>query len=474
MTTTRTCRRSRPARPVTRRAPRRAAGRTVAAFVLLSLALVAGCGNQEEAPVAPKLFVFGLDAATWNVITPMIQAGQLPNIAGLVREGSFGNLSSHPPVQSPPMWTTIATGFLPEKHGIDGFMAPLPGSNREVPVTSNMRKVKAFWNILSENDTSVGVVGWWPSWPAEEVDGFMVAQRAWPMNWSRNGIPFGAARDANGDLVVQDFPGRTYPESLYEQFEQFVVTEEDVTAEELGRFFADSGFTDPAKQFHARWVYAKDRTFTDAGLWLVERYRPDVFAIFLHGTDVTAHYYWGYQTSEGFDVDEADARMYGGVVRSYYRFVDEAIGKFLAIAPADAAVLVISDHGFETVRDLVEPWEKGEEIRTEIGGKDVPWDHSLTGVYIMKGPGVRAGHRGPDAAVEDVTPTLLAYLGIAVGEDMDGRPIESIFEAEDLAARPVAYVATHESGDPRGDEAPLESPVDDGIKEKLRSLGYIE
>jgi len=474
VTTTRTCRRSRPARPVTRRAPRRAAGRTVAAFVLLSLALVAGCGNQEEAPVAPKLFVFGLDAATWNVITPMIQAGQLPNIAGLVREGSFGNLSSHPPVQSPPMWTTIATGFLPEKHGIDGFMAPLPGSNREVPVTSNMRKVKAFWNILSENDTSVGVVGWWPSWPAEEVDGFMVAQRAWPMNWSRNGIPFGAARDANGDLVVQDFPGRTYPESLYEQFEQFVVTEEDVTAEELGRFFADSGFTDPAKQFHARWVYAKDRTFTDAGLWLVERYRPDVFAIFLHGTDVTAHYYWGYQTSEGFDVDEADARMYGGVVRSYYRFVDEAIGKFLAIAPADAAVLVISDHGFETVRDLVEPWEKGEEIRTEIGGKDVPWDHSLTGVYIMKGPGVRAGHRGPDAAVEDVTPTLLAYLGIAVGEDMDGRPIESIFEAEDLAARPVAYVATHESGDPRGDEAPLESPVDDGIKEKLRSLGYIE
>jgi len=474
VTTTRTCRRSRPARPVTRRAPRRAAGRTVAAFVLLSLALVAGCGNQEEAPVAPKLFVFGLDAATWNVITPMIQAGQLPNIAGLVREGSFGNLSSHPPVQSPPMWTTIATGFLPEKHGIDGFMAPLPGSDREVPVTSNMRKVKAFWNILSENDTSVGVVGWWPSWPAEEVDGFMVAQRAWPMNWSRNGIPFGAARDANGDLVVQDFPGRTYPESLYEQFEQFVVTEEDVTAEELGRFFADSGFTDPAKQFHARWVYAKDRTFTDAGLWLVERYRPDVFAIFLHGTDVTAHYYWGYQTSEGFDVDEADARMYGGVVRSYYRFVDEAIGKFLAIAPADAAVLVISDHGFETVRDLVEPWEKGEEIRTEIGGKDVPWDHSLTGVYIMKGPGVRAGHRGPDAAVEDVTPTLLAYLGIAVGEDMDGRPIESIFEAEDLAARPVAYVATHESGDPRGDEAPLESPVDDGIKEKLRSLGYIE
>jgi hypothetical protein len=35
-------------------------------------------------------------------------------------------------------------------------------------------------------------------------------------------------------------------------------------------------------------------------------------------------------------------------------------------------------------------------------------------------------------------------------------------------------VPTHETGGPRGDDAPMESPMDDGIKEKLRALGYIE
>lgn len=448
-------------------------GKTLVLLVAAAVAVAGGCAGREEDP-GTRLLIFAVDAATWNVLTPMMEAGELPVITSLANRGSFGVLKSGEPIQSPQMWTSIATGVVPEKHGIERFVAEIPGTGREVPVTSNMRKVKAFWNIASEADLSVGIVGWWPSWPAEEVNGFMVAQRAWPVNWSRHGIPFGAARDRTGRLMVEEFDGRTYPESLYDEFEPYVYTEEDIPGEELSRLFSDVRFTDPARQFHARWVYAKDKTFAEAGLAFLRTYRPDVFAVYLQGTDVVAHYYWGYQREEGFTVDPADERMYGRVVRNYYAYVDEVIGRYLAEVGDDTAVLIVSDHGFETKRDLKERWERGEKIRTVEGGKDVPWDHGLDGVVIMAGPGVRSNNRIGAGSVVDVTPTMLAYLGLPVGDDMDGRPMTDIFEQGFLEENPVRFVDTYETDGPRGDEAPMESPIDEGIKEKLRSLGYIE
>lgn len=441
---------------------------------LLAVLMACGACSPEPRRTGARLLVFAVDAATWNVLTPMLEKGELPTIAGLVERGSFGVLKSGEPIQSPQMWTSVATGVVPEKHGITRFVAEIPGSGREVPVTSNMRKVKAFWNILSENGVSVGIVGWWPSWPAEEVNGFMIAQRAWPVNWSRHGIPFGASRDANGRLLVAEFPGRAYPEELYREFEPFVVTEEDVTRAELDGFFADSRFANPTREFHGRWVYAKDKSFADGGLALFGRYRPDVFAVYLQGTDVVGHYYWGYQPERGFDVEPQDARMYGNVVRNYYRFVDDVISRYVAAAGEDCAVLIVSDHGFETKEDLKARWERGEPIRTVEGGKDVPWDHAVDGVFIFSGPGVRQGTRVPDGSVVDVTPTILAYLGLPIADDMDGRPIIDAFEPEFLEEHPVQHVASYESGEDRGDDSPIESPMDEGIKEKLRSLGYIE
>ena len=458
-----------------RRARALTAGSAFAAAVLLAALLtLAGCSSEEPPAVHPRLVLFGIDAASWNVLTPMMQAGELPAMTALVDRGSFGVLKTGVPIQSPQMWTSIATGVVPEKHGITRFTAAIPGTDREVPVTSNMRKVKAFWNILSDADVSVGIVGWWPSWPAEEVNGFMIAQRAWPVNWSRHGIPFGAARDASGRLIVEDFPGRTYPEELYADFEPFIVTEEDVTTEELSLLFQDPSFTNPAKQFHARWVFAKDKTFADAGLAMLKRFDPDVFAVYLQGTDVVSHYYWGDQREEGFVVSPSDERLYGSVVRNYYRYVDGVIAKYLAEVGDDTAVMIVSDHGFETKRDLKVLWEKGEKIRTVEGGKDVPWDHGVDGVFIMAGPGIREDFRLPEASVVDITPTMLAYLGLPVAEDMDGAPVLAAFTESYLAKHPVTFVPTYETDGPRGDDAPMESPMDEGIKEKLRALGYIE
>src|SRR6185369_1943441 len=102
--------------------------------------------------------------------------GTLPNLARLRREGASGVLLSEEPMLSPILWTTIATGRSPSEHGILGFLTQQAGHVE--PVRSDERKVRAFWNVASEAGRRVGVIGWYASWPAEPVNGFLVSDRA--------------------------------------------------------------------------------------------------------------------------------------------------------------------------------------------------------------------------------------------------------------------------------------------------------
>ena len=100
--------------------------------------------------------------------------------------------------------------------------------------------------------------------------------------------------------------------------------------------------------------------------------------------------------------------------------------------------------------------------------------HRAVGVLAATGTGIRSGGRVTDASVMDVTPTLLALLGEPVGRDMDGFVIEEMIDEAYLERSPVQYIDTYEKERVDEDGEPLESSVDDEIKEQLRSLGYIE
>ena len=88
----------------------------IATIVTLSILLVA-CGKPQDAPHA-KVLLIGLDGAEWDRIDPLIAQGELPNLARLKRDGVHGPLESFEPILSPIIWTSIATGKTPEKHGI--------------------------------------------------------------------------------------------------------------------------------------------------------------------------------------------------------------------------------------------------------------------------------------------------------------------------------------------------------------------
>src|SRR5262249_7169848 len=69
-----------------------------------------------------NLLVLGLDGADWGIARPLMDSGRMPNLARLVREGASAKLRTITPALSPVVWTSIATGKLPTKHGILDFL----------------------------------------------------------------------------------------------------------------------------------------------------------------------------------------------------------------------------------------------------------------------------------------------------------------------------------------------------------------
>ncbi|MAE71597.1 MAG: hypothetical protein CME06_14155 [Gemmatimonadetes bacterium] len=422
-----------------------------------------------------ELLLVGLDGATWHVIDSLLAQGNLPNLSRLIETGVRGRLESERPIQSPPVWTTIATGKTREQHGIETFFV-VRDDDKKIPVTTRMRTARPFWDIFSEMGISVGVMGWWPSWPAEEVrNGFIISDRAWPVRFSPNAVPYGTRRDETGSVVEWDFERRTWPEELFEEFRPFIVTEEAVVRPEITEQIFGSRAKPRQEMWNAYWVYAKDITFVRSGLHFLSKRRPRVFAIYLEGADVMSHYYWHYRPAEKFEISPEDRALFGDAVDRYYRYADEVIGRLLRTAGEETAILIVSDHGFETLWDLKVKWERGEEIEHEGGKGGYPYTHALHGIFIASGPGFANGVRVEGASIYDVMPTLMHRMGLPAGEDMPGRVLKEAFESNFIERHPLERIPTWERAEQqKSTDTIVEGPMDDAILEKLKTLGYVD
>jgi hypothetical protein len=148
----------------------------------------AAAAGETPRPV----ILVGLDGADWQAIEPLAEAGRLPSFARLRAAGRTGVLKATPPLLSPILWTTIATGRRPEDHQVLDFMVDLPAGG-QAPTGVSQRRVAALWNILSARGRQVAVVGWWATAPAENVRGVVVSDRVTPhLLQESRALPHGA------------------------------------------------------------------------------------------------------------------------------------------------------------------------------------------------------------------------------------------------------------------------------------------
>jgi len=438
--------------------------------VLAGLALLAGCsGEVEEERVASsgsgRVLIVGIDGLDWTRVNRLADEGRMPNVASLREEGASGMLQSIYPFVSPTIWTSIATGKSQEKHGIDGFIVNTASTAADQSLTtSNMRKARAIWQILSAAERTVGVIGWLVTYPADVVNGYLVSSH---VTVALSGKQSARAPNQTDEWLAEG----VHPRELWPEVVDNVCREEDVGDSIIGYFVA----TSPERALAEEEIrtsslakfYSTDMTSLTLARHLFETRPSDFSAVYFRGCDMASHFFWRFMEPESWqrELPAESIETFAPVVDRYYALADSMLGEVLELVDDDTVVMLISDHGFAGHRGY-----RGFEGDVAVGVQM----HRMDGILFVAGPGIEAGRTIEGGSVLDITPTVLALSGLPVARDMDGRPLTEMMTDAFLEEHPIVYIDTYEVGEPaEGDEAPIESPVDDEIKEMLRSLGYI-
>jgi predicted AlkP superfamily phosphohydrolase/phosphomutase len=162
-----------------------------------------------------------------------------------------------------------------------------------------------------------------------------------------------------------------------------------------------------------------------------------------------------------------DAETGQPIVAEAYRKEEIYDGPYLDIAP-DLVVVLGAEHkaGVESAGPATGPVSLEELPRDHSGV------HTMDGILVARGPGLRRGAALTGARIGDLAPTFLYLAGQPVPSTMDGRVLEGLFEPEYLAARPPARrdAAAEVIQAARG----VSDQDDASMRDKLRGLGYID
>ena len=398
-----------------------------------------------------KLLLIGWDAADWKVIDRLMAEAKLPVLSQLISSGVRGNIATLSPTLSPILWTSIATGKRAYDHGICGFVEGLPVKNEVVPVRSTTRTCKAVWNILNEAGLKTNVVNWWPSHPAEVINGVSVSQE-----YHKSPPPFG-----------QEWPmanASISPPEYRETLEEFRVHPAELGLAHLLPFIQDAANLDPESDPVLKAclrILAHASSVHNAATWLMEHTDWDFMAVYQEAIDHFSHLAMKYDPPKLPEISEDDFERYKNIISAAYRFHDMMLGRLLELAGPDCDVLLLSDHGFQS----------GDGRIAEL--PDIPaapaLEHRRFGVFVASGPSFAKNTQVYGASLLDITPTILHHFSLPVGEDMEGQVLTGLYPAESQ----VGHIPTWEI---TGNE-PVFLEADDDLSadmvNQLEKLGYI-
>lgn len=400
-----------------------------------------------------RLLLVGWDAADWKIIDRLLERGEMPALASVLAAGVRGNHATLYPPLSPMLWTSIATGKRPTKHGIHGFLEPAPDGMSVRPVTNLGRTAKAVWNILHQYGKRAIVVGWWPSHPAEPIRGAMVSNLFPPPTWQHPAAPL--------------LPGAVWPPAWAERLAPLRIHATDITGEILRMFVPEFEKVDQEKDkslHDLAGIVAETMSIHAAATDLLENEPWDFAAVYYAGIDHFSHRFMRCHAGQARPQETGPA-LFKHVILNAYRYHDAMLARLLQLAGPQSAVMVISDHGFHSDRLLP------DHIPAEAAGPAV--EHRYFGIFCLRAPGVLAGERVYGASILDVTPTILHLFGLPAANDMDGAVLINAFADRTLLPRIPSWdqVPGEDGCHPPGEEY-------DGVAaaeslKQLVALGYV-
>jgi predicted AlkP superfamily phosphohydrolase/phosphomutase len=387
-------------------------------------------GLRSARPATPKVIVLLFDGASLEYIWPRAADGRLPQFARLIETGAEIDLATIRPTQPDPVWAAALTGMYPSKSGIRSAAAHyalgddrpidvLPdhcfshalvslGIVRDVPNSSAAWRSRPLWSILADAGISVGIVRFPLTYPAQPVLGFLVADRF---------------HDLIGSAL--EFDRAAYPA--------------DVVPVARASFSKDRGAEQPEDTPADDAASLRDRAYSRALHSLQQRASPQLIGLRYQALDEVGHRFWSAtQPRFAGDPSEEQRRLAAQALERAYLAADAEVGAAMETLAADDLLLVISGFGMQRLNPL-------KHLVGELfGERGLSGTHERApdGFLLAYGTAVERGRR-PRGSIVDVAPTILYYLGLPVGRDMDGFARSDLFSPAFTAERPIAFIPTY-------------------------------
>lgn len=270
-------------------------------------------------PRAERVWVIGLDGATFQVLDAFSRHGWMPNLVRLAHSGVTASLRSTLPPVSAPAWTSFLTGCSPGQHGIYSFRGPMRNDFSRAFINATSIRAPRIWQYLELFDLSTGLINVPMTFPVEPLDGYMVAGML---------TPDGKTAVAYPEAVQQTLRSEDYVVDLHiGRHEREIHTEEQVI-----------GLADD--------LVSIVRKRTQSALQLLEQRPTDFFTLVFTATDRIQHYAWQYIDRLVQDPEAAQSDRVCQRVLALYQELDSTLGIITDLADDKTTLIVMSDHGF--------------------------------------------------------------------------------------------------------------------------------
>jgi len=258
-----------------------------------------------------KAVVLGIDGVPCSLLKRFIHEGLMPNLAELAGKGTLSNMTASIPEVSSTSWSTFMTGVNPGKHGIYGFMELQKGSYKWKFPDSRDVSSSTLWEIAGRNGKKSIVLNVPSTYPAKELNGILTA-----------------------GFVALDLKKATYPESAYEYLKGIGYIM-DVNAQKAKESLeALAAEIDRAFEVRKKAIMH----FLDTGDW-------DLFVGVITETDRLHHYLWVALEDEGHPQHD--------FFIGFYKKLDAFIGEMYKKVSDEIPFIMLSDHGFTTIKKEV-------------------------------------------------------------------------------------------------------------------------
>ncbi|MFX0178489.1 MAG: alkaline phosphatase family protein [Candidatus Hodarchaeota archaeon] len=262
-----------------------------------------------------KVMVIGLDCATPKTLFEDF-IDECPNIKKLMDKGVYGKLRSSDPPITIPAWMVMVTGKKPGTLGVYGFRHRKGNSYTDYWVANSQTvKEPRIWDILSKKGLKSIILGLPPTFPAQPMNGNLVA----------------------GFITPDTLSNFTYPPKLKQEI-----------SEKIGNYVFDVKFRTDQKEQLLIDIYQMTKIHFETIKYLIQNKEWDFCHFVIIGLDRIHHAFWKYydKTHQKYE----NGNVFESVIKNYYKFLDKKIGEILDLISNDTTIFIVSDHGAKAMK----------------------------------------------------------------------------------------------------------------------------